>query len=161
MSTDAASNDRPTVPVVTAFLWDGQDVLLALRSAQVSTFPGHWAGISGYLEGDDPAAWALVEISQECGVAPGDVTLEKVGQPLLVDDPHSRRRFCVHPLLFSIRDRSLVRPDWEAQQFEWVPVEAMLRHARQPAVPRLYEAFERVWPPDRTAEGESPSMSEK
>jgi ribose 1,5-bisphosphate isomerase len=133
------------VPVVTAFLWDGQAVLLARRSEAVSTFPGHWAGISGYLEGDDAAQWALVEIAEECGLARCDVTLRAAGEPLVAGDPP--RTFLVHPFLFSICDRNFVRPDWEAERFEWVPVEAMLGQAKQPAVPRLYDAFARVWPP--------------
>lgn len=132
------------VPVITAFLWDGEAVLLAQRSDAVSTFPGHWAGISGYLEGDDPAQWALVEIGEETGLARDQVTLRAAGEPLDAGDrPHT---FRVHPFLFSIEDRGLVRPDWEAQRFEWVPLDELLGRARRPVVPRLYDAFERVWP---------------
>ncbi len=171
MARDNSRADTKPVPVVTAFLWDGQSVLLAQRSAAVSTFPGHWAGISGYLEGDDAAAWALVEIGEECGLARHDVVLRSVGEPLVAGQPnvvaglpteppvrgqetraqqearqppHACR---VHPFLFSTHDRDRIRRDWEAQRFDWVPTDEMLDGVRQPAVPRLYDAFTRVWPP--------------
>src|SRR5262245_17993818 len=95
----------PTTPnnVVTAFLWDGRRVLLALRSSKVSTFPGHWAASSGYLEHDNPRLWALVEISEECGVERGRLTLRGAGAPLTADDP-KYGKFRVHPVLFWIDD---------------------------------------------------------
>jgi translation initiation factor 2B subunit (eIF-2B alpha/beta/delta family) len=142
-------NTRNTkkTPVVTAFVWDEQRVLLALRSEQVSTFPGHWAGISGYLEGDDAAAWALVEIEEETGVLRGQLTLRRVGEPLEATDTASGRIFVVHPFLFSVEKGVAVRSDWEANRMEWVDVDDMVNRSRTPAVPRLYDAFDRVWPP--------------
>jgi len=141
-----SSGDSPQRQnVVTAFLYDGRRVLLAQRSERVSTYPGHWAGISGYLEGDSPLEWALVEVREECGVERGRLTLLGSGPPLEVDD--AGRAFRVHPFLFLLDDPSGVRHDWEATRFEWVDFEAMLRRERQPTVPQLYEAFESVWPP--------------
>ncbi len=149
MGTVNPSSGEPSeaTPVVTAFLWDGQQVLMALRSADVSTFPGHWAGISGYLEGSDPAAWAVVEIEQETGLSRQQLTLRGAGEVLEAVDERSGRRFVVHPLLFSVAPASPVCPDWESQRLEWVPVDALVQHRLQPAVPRLFEAFESIWPP--------------
>jgi translation initiation factor 2B subunit (eIF-2B alpha/beta/delta family) len=134
-------------PVVTAFIWDGRRVLLALRSAAVSTYPNHWAGISGYLEGDDPLSWALVEIEQECGIARQRLTARAAGEPLEVSDAAHDRQFLVHPFLFSIDSPEGIRHDWEAQRFEWVDLDELLARRRRPTVPMLHEAFERVWPP--------------
>lgn len=100
-SNDRNPRNTERVSVVTAFVWDGERVLLALRSEQVSTFPGHWAGISGYLEGDDAVAWALVEIEEETGIQRGQLTLRRVGEPLEALDAASGRVFDVHPFLFS------------------------------------------------------------
>jgi len=133
--------------VVTAFVWDGQRVLLALRSGQVSTFPGHWAGISGYLEGDDAAAWALVEIEEETGIQRGQLTFRQAGEPLEATETASGRIFVVHPFLFSVAGSVAVRSDWEATRLEWVDVEDVVNRRRTPVVPRLYDAFDRVWPP--------------
>lgn len=134
-------------PVITAFLWDGQRVLLALRSEQVSTFPGHWAGVSGYLEGEDSAAWALVEIQEELGLSRERVTLRRIGEPLEAVGAGADRMFVVHPFLFSVDEGTEVRGDWEAKRLEWVPIEELQQRRRSPAVPRLYDAFDHVWPP--------------
>ncbi len=149
MSPDAdrSAESRLPTPVVTAFVWDGQRVLLALRSERVSTFPRHWAGISGYLEGDDPAAWARVEIEEETGIPRGQLTLRRIGPPIPAGDGESETRFLVHPFLFSVPGEIPVRHDWEAVRLEWVDVDELLQHRRQPVVPRLFDAFAAVWPP--------------
>jgi translation initiation factor 2B subunit (eIF-2B alpha/beta/delta family) len=144
---DAVGHPGAPTPVVTVFLWQGQRVLLALRSESVSTFPHHWAGISGYIEGDDPLTRALIEIREETHVPRESVTLRRVGSPLLVDAPAHHRQFRVHPFLFAIDDGVEPRQDWEAARFEWVDLSDMQRRVRTPTVPQLYDAFERVWPP--------------
>lgn len=144
---DIRDNQGGPTPVITAFLWQRQSVLLALRSESVSTFPRHWAGISGYVEGDDPLSRALIEIREETGILRESVTLRRVGSPIVVEAPDHNRQFQVHPFLFSVDESVNPRPDWEATRFEWVDLSSVQRHERTPAVPQLYEAFERVWPP--------------
>lgn len=139
------SGDRAKKSVVTAFLWDGARVLLALRSNRVSTFPGHWAGISGYLEGDDAAVWALQEVREETGLAPADLVLRGVGETLDVDDA-KHGGFQVHPFLIEVKTARDLEHDWEAVRFEWVDVDELVGCKRQPVVPKLYEAFQSVWP---------------
>ncbi|MCL6504912.1 MAG: NUDIX domain-containing protein [Pirellulales bacterium] len=133
------------IDVVTAFVWDGERVLLAQRSGEVSTFPGHWAGISGYVERADPLAQAYQELDEECGLQRWSLVLAAAGEPLLAAG--EGRSFRVHPFLFRVHPPVELRHDWEAARFEWLPVADMLAAARQPAVPRLYETFARVWPP--------------
>jgi ribose 1,5-bisphosphate isomerase len=144
---DAVGHPGAPTPVVTAFLWQGQRVLLALRSESVSTFPHHWAGISGYIEGDDPLERALIEIREETHIPRESVTLSRVGAPILVDAPAHHRQFRVHPFLFTVDDGVEPRQDWEAVRFAWVDLSDMQRRVRTPTVPQLYDAFERVWPP--------------
>lgn len=133
------------VDVVTAFVWDGERVLLAQRSSEVSTFAGHWAGISGYVEGCAPLDQAYRELREECGLDRGELVLARCGEPLVAGEAGSRS-FRVHPFLFRVERGVGLHPDWEAAQFEWVPVADVIAAARQPAVPRLYEAFAQVWP---------------
>lgn len=152
MVNDQIKPGETRTPVITAFLWDGQRVLLALRSEQVSTFSGHWAGISGYLEGEDPTAWALVEIWEELGLSREHVTLRRIGEPLEASGASADRVFVVHPFLFSVEEGTAVRGDWEAKQLEWVPIDELQQRSRSPVVPRLFDAFDRVWPPWSTEE---------
>jgi len=129
---------------VTSFLWNGHQLLLALRSRSVSTFPGHWAGISGYVEHESPLERAVIEIEEECGVDRCDVALRGEGEPFLVGED---ARFRVHPFLFSVVPSCRPRRDWEAQRFQWVEVDDLLAGRIQPTVPKLCEGFRRVWPP--------------
>jgi translation initiation factor 2B subunit (eIF-2B alpha/beta/delta family) len=66
---------------------------------------------------------------------------------MIVDAPAHQRQFQVHPFLFSVDAGVTLQQDWEAARFEWVDLREMQGRARTPAVPQLYEAFERVWPP--------------
>ncbi len=133
------------VDVVTAFVWDGERVLLAQRSSEVSTFPGHWAGISGYVEGCAPVEQAYRELQEECGLDRSKLVLARAGEPVVAGEAEGAS-FRVHPFLFHVERGVDLHRDWEAARFEWVPVAEMFAAARQPAVPRLYEAFAQVWP---------------
>jgi len=130
-------------PVVTAFLYRRGKVLLLRRSARVGTYPGRWAGVSGYLE-RPPLPQARVELREEAGVPPEDASLRGIGLPLLVEDPRAERPWLVFTFLFRLRPGAEIVTDWESAGAEWVdPAEV----GRREAVPGLAEGLARVWPP--------------
>lgn len=135
------------VDVVTAFVWDGQRVLLAQRSSEVSTFPGHWAGISGYVQQSEPLDQAYQELQEECGLVRGSLVLAGAGEPLVAAAEEGHGGFRVHPFLFRVEPDVALHRDWEAARLDWVPLADVVAGVKQPAVPRLYEAFAHVWPP--------------
>jgi translation initiation factor 2B subunit (eIF-2B alpha/beta/delta family) len=132
--------------VVTCFLREGSRVLFVRRSDAATTYPGRWAGVSGYVErldGDGPvdaAAEARREVREETGVDVGAPT--RAGDPLRVDD--AGRAWTVHPFLFDVPTRD-VAPSGELAAAEWRHPTAALEAAR-PTVPGLWEAYERVAP---------------
>ena len=140
---ETSSGTEPIHDVVTAFVYHGSRVLLALRSQAVSTFPGHWAGISGYLENEPPVERAVIELEEECGFDRTEVLLRGEGEPFLAGEGP---RFRVYPFLFSVEPSCEPRRDWEAQRFKWVEVAELLAGRIQPTVPKLLEGFHRVWP---------------
>jgi ribose 1,5-bisphosphate isomerase len=128
------------VPVVTCFLRNGGEVLLLRRSEHVRSYPGLWAGISGYVEGEpDASAWR--EIAEETGLA-DSVALVRRGPPLTVDAPEAGRSWMVHPYLFDCTSRS-VQVNEESSDAVWVPATEMLR---RDTVPQLWAAYARVAP---------------
>ncbi len=134
--------------VVTCFLRRkdarGEDAILILRrSGRVGTYQGRWAGVSGYLEGDDPLAQALVEIAEETGLSADDVTLVKAGEPLPVDDRARGLRWVVHPFLFDVTTEKPPALDWENTEARWI---APPEIAGYETVPMLKEALARVYP---------------
>ena len=131
--------DAEPVEVVTAFLQraDGR-ILLLRRSERVGSFRGHWAAVSGFLEGRPPEAQARLEILEETGLGPESVVLRSQGSLVLARA--EKRMFVVHPLRFWTRSTT-VRLDWEHTEFEWVdPSEIRAR----PTVPKLDEVWESV-----------------
>lgn len=126
--------------VVTCFLRHEGAVLLLKRAPTRDTYPDRWAGVSGYLEHDDPVETARMEIREEVGLtAP---TLVRAGSAIDVDDEEHGRSWRVHPFLFDVETRDLDL-DREHRTAEWVAPTAMLR---RPTVPGLWSAYRRVGP---------------
>lgn len=123
------------VHVVTAFLRSAGGILLLKRSQEVKSFPGHWAGVSGFLEEDeDPLLRARLEIHEETGisvaelVSSGDVVYARGDRGPV---------WAVHPFLFEV-DRRDVSLDWEHIEFRWIAPEELDKYE---TVPKLAEAL--------------------
>lgn len=109
--------------VVTCILEHDGKILLLKRSNRVGTYRGRWGGIAGYVEEfEDPYDSAIREISQEAGLDLDAITLVKKGHPVEITDTYEGRRYdwIVYPFLFHVEDISLVRIDWEHEEFQWV-----------------------------------------
>lgn len=136
------SPDRTSV--VTAFLQREERVLLARRSGDVRTYRGRWAGISGYLESQDPLTQARREIRQETGLGENDVELAARGDPFAVDDPDHDHFWTVHPFRFTVRPAApAIELNREHREYRWVPPEE-IQQLR--TVPALWDAWDRVRP---------------
>jgi len=126
--------DVTSYDVVTCFLRNRGRILLLRRSAKVGTFQGIWAGVSGYIEGDEIyLERALKEISEEVGIT--DPILNATGEPVYARD--GNRLFIVHPYVFEVNTRD-IHLDWEHAEYRWV------KPGEIPAfkgVPKLAEAF--------------------
>lgn len=109
--------------VVTCLLEHDGKVLLLKRSNLVGTYRGLWGGVAGYVEEDeDPYDTALKEISQETSVDLDAIILIKKGDPIEVLDSYEGKRYdwIVHPFLFHVQEKVLVRIDWEHEEYRWV-----------------------------------------
>ena len=74
-------------PVVTSFIQVAQRILLLRRSSKVGSYPGRWAGVSGYLEGDEkPVQRAMTEIKEEVGLTFERIKLVRAGEVLRTYD---------------------------------------------------------------------------
>eukprot|EP00727_Mastigamoeba_balamuthi_P002147 m51a1_g1193 hypothetical protein (549) ;mRNA; r:432987-436577 len=134
--------------VSTVLLSDASEtsVALFLRSDRVSTYRGHWAGVSGSVEaGETPEQCAWRELSEETTLAAPDVALRRCGRPLRAPSSRPGVVFEVHPFLFAARSgladlKPKIHIDWE--HTEWKPSRTDIRSMQ--CVPRLYETWERV-----------------
>jgi ADP-ribose pyrophosphatase YjhB (NUDIX family) len=129
--------------VVTVFLAHAEKVLVLKRSHKVGTYRGRWAGVSGYLETEDPLDQAYTEIAEEVGLDKQDVKLASRGKPLEVVDKERNRAWRVYPFLFIVPEPSKIRLDWENLEMRWILPEEI---GSLQTVPALKEALERVLP---------------
>ena len=127
--------------VTTCFLESDGKILLLRRSAQVGSYQGRWAGVSGYIE-TNAEEQALVEIEEETGLCREDLKLIKKGEPLSVEDEELGVSWVVHPYLFHIKYRGKIRIDWEHQETRWIDPKDIDNYQ---TVPMLRESLARVY----------------
>jgi 8-oxo-dGTP pyrophosphatase MutT (NUDIX family) len=141
LTNSAQTKKEKFIDVVTVFLSSGGKVLVLKRSSKVRTYKGHWAGVSGYLEGEDPLKQAHEEMFEELGLGKEDVSLVKKGEPLEVFDPTRELAWRVHPFLFVVHKPDKIRLDWENVEMRWILPEEILQLQ---TVPALKETLDRV-----------------
>ncbi len=133
-------SSAPTA-VVTGFITSQGRVLLLRRSSKVGTYQGHWAGVSGYLETDDPTEQVWTELGEELGIGPDGAAIEITGDPLEIVDRDTERVWLVHPFRFSLHAGVEPRLDWEHVEMRWASPD---RIQQLRTVPGLWEAWCRV-----------------
>jgi predicted aconitase with swiveling domain/8-oxo-dGTP pyrophosphatase MutT (NUDIX family) len=133
--------DIPRRDVVTSFLRHKGRILLLRRSAEVGSFQGHWAAVSGYLEGEEPPLdRARVEILEETGWK--DAALEATGEVVLARGREPGVIWAVHPFLFDISSDEITL-DWEHDAYRWIAPEEMGQYQ---TVPKLGVVLRTVLP---------------
>ncbi len=141
MPTGERSTADRFLDVITVFLTHHDKVLVLKRSSKVGTYRGHWAGVSGYLESEDPLQQAYTEMAEEVGLSKQDVTLLKAGKPLEIIDDAQDRAWRVHPFLFAVHEPDKIRLDWENIAMRWILPEEI---DQLKTVPALKETLDRV-----------------
>jgi len=128
--------------VVTCFLRNPADgtVLLGRRSDRVSTYPGHWAAISGSVEDAGPTEQAYREIEEETGLARSQVHLLAEGRAVRFPDWALGVVWVVHPYLLQCETSEAVRPDWEHVRFQWTDPRRIPDLRTVPGLAEAYEA---------------------
>ena len=132
-----------TNKVVTCFLESDSKILILKRSNRVGTYPGKWAGISGYIDPTSANATqqAYKEIYEETSLTKDDIKLAKKGTPLEIIDQNIKRKWIVHPYLFHIKNKEKISIDWEHIDMKWIYPEEISLYL---TVPKLKEALEKV-----------------
>jgi 8-oxo-dGTP diphosphatase len=129
------------IHVVTVFLTRNREILLLKRSGKVGSFRGCWAGVSGYLDADDPLEQAWVELGEELGIGSGEAALAVSGRPFDVPDADQGRIWVVHPFRFALLGFPEITLDWEHVARRWCAPKRMLEMT---TVPGLWDAWRRV-----------------
>ncbi len=120
-------------PVITAFLEKNGSILLLKRSERVGTYQGRWAGVSGYVERDDPLKQAKLEIKEETGL---DGKLISRGDIVRVREEGKKKIWEVIPFLFKVKEEPEL--NWENKKYRWVTPEEI---KKMNTVPKLWDAY--------------------
>lgn len=114
------NNNKKKIRVITVFLMHEGKVLILRRSDKVRTMKHRWAGISGYIEGNENVLErAYKEVSEETGFSSKEIELVKTAEPLEVPDKELDTLWIVHPHLFKTSSTD-VKLDWEHDQYRWI-----------------------------------------
>jgi 8-oxo-dGTP diphosphatase len=135
------NDNQNKIEVVTVFLKHEGRILILKRSQKVRTMKGKWAGISGYLEGNDPYMQALKEIEEETGLKQNEIKLAQIGVPLEAIESNQPSVIWVVRAYLFISNTPLVRIDWEHDEYRWILPEDLENYE---TVPMLKEALGRV-----------------
>jgi 8-oxo-dGTP diphosphatase len=139
-----ATRQQKRINVVTVFLEHDGKILLLRRSQMVKTMKTMWAGISGYIENEDPLTRAMKEIEEEVELSNKKIKLLCIGRPLeaIESKKNSDIVWIVHPYLFH-SNTNLIRIDWEHDESRWIKPQEIQDYE---TVPKLKEALSRVYP---------------
>ncbi|MGQ9587972.1 MAG: NUDIX domain-containing protein [Thermoplasmata archaeon] len=123
--------------VVTSIVRNRGRILLLRRSSEVGSYRGQWAGVSGYIECDEPDENAARrEMAEEVGIESArlvkHIPLEMFRDMDIV--------WCVHPFLFETKDAK-IRIDWEHESYKWVSPKDI---AAYPTVPGLQQIISKL-----------------
>lgn len=128
--------------VVTVFIRANGKILILKRSSAVRRMSGRWAGVSGYLEGDEPLLRrAFNEADEEVGLDRRLVKIVRMGFPLSAPDiVDENLTWVVYPFLFDA-GRFEIKLNWESEDFAWIRPREI---AHYETVPMLQETLRRV-----------------
>lgn len=106
-------------PVVNTVVTHGGKVLLVQRSSDMRLYPNYWNGVSGFLDDRRSIEDKVTqELSEELGIAPGDIEGLERGRIILQEAPEYSKTWFIVPVLARIT-RLTFRLDWEAQRAKW------------------------------------------
>ena len=127
--------------VVTCFLKYRDRILIARRSKEAGTYKRKWAGISGFIEGDEnPIETAHREIKEETGIQRDKVVLLKRGKSFKVRDEKMGKMWIVHPFLFETMTEK-IKLDREHKEYKWIKPSELSNYE---TVPQLEKSLHNV-----------------
>ena len=103
--------------VVSCVVMNGDSMLILKRSDRVGSFQGKWSSVTGYVEeGETPVQTAFKEMKEEISVSAP--VLLRQGRAVAVR--RGNTAWISHPFLFTLREGTEVKIDWERTDYTWI-----------------------------------------
>ncbi len=131
--------------VATAFLLNGDDVLMMKRAAHKKIAPGYWYGVGGHLEPDelnDPTAACLREVQEETGLEADQIDGFRLCYIVM---RRSRQEIVINYFFFGQVKSRLVRANNEGT-LHWIPRSEALNRKLFPAIELTLQHYFEEYP---------------
>lgn len=125
--------------VVTCFPLHNGKVLLLKRSEEVSTYPGKWGTVTGYLDEDGVKEQCLEELCEELGIDKDAIIKYETGETFHFED--GDREWTVHPVAAHIDEDEDFELNVENTEYRWVDPQDVKMFD---TVPRLTESLKKA-----------------
>lgn len=125
--------------VVTCFPLHRGKVLLLKRSEDVSTYPGKWGTVTGYLDQEEVEAQCLEELIEELGLSEEAVIKYEHGETFSFSD--NGHDWQVHPVAAHIDEEKDFDLNMENTEYKWVDPQDVKMFD---TVPRLTESLKKA-----------------
>lgn len=107
-------------PVMNCVLCYEGKILVVRRSFDMALYPGHWNGISGFLDDQkDLRGKVEEEIGEEIGMAPDCIERIELGEIFDQESPDYGKTWVVHPVLVRVNTDD-VTLNWEGAEHRWI-----------------------------------------
>ncbi|MBD3209712.1 NUDIX domain-containing protein [Candidatus Woesearchaeota archaeon] len=134
-------------PVINCFVIHKEEFLLLKRSEQVSSYPGHWNFMSGYLDAPvSVESKILEELEEELGCTKDAVASIGFGEPFDVVDNDINRTWIVHPAFVELRERIIPKLNWEHTDYQWVTPDQFPQFKKIEGFEETYATIKKLLP---------------
>ena len=104
-------------------------------------YPGHWNGISGFLD-DNKSLKEKVweELKEEVGLSKKHIVSINPGTVFDQEEPKYKKTWIVHPVLVKV-NTDKIKLDWEAQNYKWLKLAEVKKLKLLPGFDQVLKAL--------------------
>jgi isopentenyldiphosphate isomerase len=128
-------------PVINCVLQYKGKILVVERSKSMRLYPGHWNGISGFLD-DNKSLKEKVweELKEEVGLSKKHIVSINPGTVFDQEEPKYKKTWIVHPVLVKV-NTDKIKLDWEAQNYKWLKLAEVKKLKLLPGFDQVLKAL--------------------
>ena len=132
-------SNSDVAPVITVFLKYKDKILLLKRSVKVRAYQGKWNTVAGYLDEARPIYEKVAEeINEELNLNKDNISSIHTGMSYKFIDTKINKTWLIHPVLIELKNKPVIRLDWEHTEYRWVKPKELKDYD---AVPNIEKSF--------------------
>lgn len=131
-------------PVINCVLFFEGTILILQRSNELNFYPGHWNGVSGFLD-DKKSLNEKVknEILEEVGIGEENIEKIELGKIFHQSAPKYKKTWIVHPILVRVKSNE-IKLNWEAKNHQWIKIEDVNKYKLLPGFEGVIDEMKKI-----------------